>query len=203
MLRVCSRLLKKAQVQGARALRNEAYEQYAAVTKGEVQRSRWAFFSGLRRESVQIEESGIVIEVREQTALVRLKRSSACSGCASAGQCHAGRGESEQLLEARNEAGAAVGDAVRVAVSARAVINASARIYLLPVAGLLVGAGVAQVLAGTFISAPAGANAAGFGGIAGAILGVLLARRVGRQATLGGAPLPRITRIVTDTQIRA
>jgi positive regulator of sigma E activity len=83
------------------------------------------------------------------------------------------------------------------------VINASARIYLLPVFGLLVGAGVAQVLAGTFISAPAGANAAGFGGIAGAILGVLLARRVGRQATLGAAPLPRITRIVTDNQIRA
>ena len=155
-------------------------------------------FSGLRRESVQIEESGTVIEVREHTALVRLKRSSACSGCASAGQCHAGRGGSEQFLEARNEAGAAVGDAVRVAVSARAVINASARIYLLPVAGLLVGAGLAQMLAGTFISAPAGASVAGFGGIAGAILGVFLARRWGRRTALGGAPLPRITRIVTD-----
>jgi sigma-E factor negative regulatory protein RseC len=148
---------------------------------------------------VQIEEGGTVIEVREHTAFVRLKRSSACSGCASAGQCHAGRGEIEQLLEARNEAGAAVGDAVRVAVSARTVINASARIYLLPVAGLLVGAGVTQVLAGMFISAPAGANAAGFGGIAGAVLGVLLARRVGRRAALGGTPLPRIIRIVTDT----
>jgi len=34
-------------MQGARALRNEAYEQYAAVTKGEVQRRRWAFFSDL------------------------------------------------------------------------------------------------------------------------------------------------------------
>jgi len=147
---------------------------------------------------VQIEESGTVFEVRGPTALVRLKRSSACSGCASSGQCHAGRGESEQLLEARNEIGAAVGDAVRVAVSARAVINASARIYLLPVAGLLAGAGVAQVLAGLFISAPAGANAAGFGGIAGAILGVLLARRRGRRAEVGAAPLPRIIRIVAD-----
>ena len=29
------RQLKKVQVQGARVLRNEAYEQYAAVTKGE------------------------------------------------------------------------------------------------------------------------------------------------------------------------
>jgi len=146
---------------------------------------------------VQIEESGTVIEVREHTALVRLKRSSACSGCASAGQCHAGR-DNEQLLKARNEVGAAVGDAVRVAVSAGAVINASARIYLLPVAGLLAGAGVAQGLAGTFLSAAAGANAAGFGGIAGAILGVLFARRLGRRASFGGAPLPRITRVGTD-----
>ena len=133
-------------------------------------------------ESVQIEESGTVIAVREHTALVRLKRSSACSGCASAGQCHAGHGESEQLLEARNEPGAAIGDLVRVAVSARAVINASARIYLLPVAGLLVGAGVAQVLAGTFISAQAGANAAGFGGIAGAIPGVSRPPPASRQS---------------------
>jgi len=147
---------------------------------------------------MQIEESGTVIEVREHTALVRMKRSSACSGCASAGKCHAGRGDNEQLLEARNEAGAAAGDTVRVAVSAGTVINASARIYLLPVAGLLVGAGVAQVLASTFISDPAGANAAGFGGIAGAVLGVLLGRRMGGQATAGGAPLPRITRVLAD-----
>ena len=145
---------------------------------------------------MQIEESGTVVEVRERTALVRLKRSSACSGCASAGQCHAGRGESEQLLEARNEAGAAAGDAVRVAVPARAVIDASARIYLLPIAGLLVGAGAAQVLAGAFISAEAGANAAGFGGIAGAVLGVVLGRRLGRRTANGAAPIPRITRVV-------
>lgn len=147
---------------------------------------------------MQIEESGTVIEVRERTALVRLKRSSACSECASAGLCHAGGGEREQFLEARNEVGAAVGDAVRVAVSARAVVNASAMIYLLPVVGLLIGAGVAQFLAGVLISGPAGGNAAGFGGIAGAILGVLLARRRGSRATAGAAPLPRIARVIAD-----
>ncbi len=50
---VTDRLLKNVQVQGARTLRNEAYEQYAAVTKGEVQRSRWAFFSGLSRRKIR------------------------------------------------------------------------------------------------------------------------------------------------------
>ena len=34
-------------MQGGRVLRNEAYEQYAAATKGEAQRRRWALFSGL------------------------------------------------------------------------------------------------------------------------------------------------------------
>ncbi len=147
---------------------------------------------------MQIEESGTVIELRGARALVRLKRSSACSGCASAGQCHAGRGGSERLLEARNEVGAAAGDGVRVAVSTRAAISAAARVYLLPVVGLLIGAGVAQVLAGTFVPAPAGAGAAGLGGIAGAILGVVLGRRMGCRASSDGAPVPRITRIVAD-----
>jgi len=146
--------------------------------------------------SVRFEESGTVVEVRGITALVRLERSSSCTGCASAGQCHAGRGESERFLEARNEADAAVGDAVRVAVSAGAAVKATARVYLLPFAGLLIGAGAAQLLAGALLSASAGANAAGFGGIAGAILGVLLGRRLGRRAAAGAAPLPKITRIV-------
>jgi len=39
------------QVQGGRVLMNEAYEQYAAVTKGEAQRRRWAFFSCLHKKS--------------------------------------------------------------------------------------------------------------------------------------------------------
>jgi sigma-E factor negative regulatory protein RseC len=145
---------------------------------------------------VPVEESGTVVEVRGRTALVRLRRSAACSGCAAAGHCHAGRGEGEQLLEARNEVGAAAGDAVRVAVSARAVIGASARIYLLPVAGLLTGAAAAQLIASTLISAPAGDTAAGIGGIAGAVGAVLLGRRLANRPSAGEAPLPSIVRVV-------
>ncbi len=147
---------------------------------------------------MQIEESGAVIEVRDHTALVRLKRTSACSGCASAGLCHAGSGENEQILEVSNDAGAATGDAVRVAISARAVLSASAKIYLLPVAGLLAGAGLAQLFAEAFLSAPVGANAAGVGGIVGAVLGVLLGRRLTRRTAVVATPLPKIVRIVPE-----
>ncbi len=143
-----------------------------------------------------IEESGTVVEVRERTALVRLRRTPACAECASALQCHTGRDAGERLLEARNDVGAVAGDAVLVAVSARAVINASARIYILPVVGLLIGAGVAQLLAGTFISPQAGGTAAGFGGIAGAVLAALYGRRAARRAATGMTTLPRISAVV-------
>jgi hypothetical protein len=35
-----SRLIKNIQMQGVRALRNEAYNKYVGMTKGEAQRSR-------------------------------------------------------------------------------------------------------------------------------------------------------------------
>ena len=43
-------------MQGARTLRTEAYEQYAAGTKGEAQRRRWALIGGLL--AVPVEDVG-------------------------------------------------------------------------------------------------------------------------------------------------
>ena len=40
-------------MQGGQALRTEAYEQYAAGTKGEVQRRRWALLDGLLAVAVE------------------------------------------------------------------------------------------------------------------------------------------------------
>ncbi len=156
------------------------------------------FFFGWDGGLVHIEERGTVVEVRAQTALVRLRRSGSCADCASAGQCRAGHGESEQLLEAQNAVGAVAGDRVRVAVSVRSAIGSSAKAYLLPVAGLLTGAGVAEVLVANFMPSLAGGNAAGLGGIAGAILGLLLSRRPVRRPPAGTAALPRIIRIDGD-----
>jgi positive regulator of sigma E activity len=102
------------------------------------------------------------------------------------------------LLEAGNDVGAAVGDAVRVAVSAGAVVRASALIYLLPIAGLLAGAGLAQVTASLLYSPETAGNAAGFGGIAGAAGAALLARRLGNRPGVGKAARPRITTVLRD-----
>jgi hypothetical protein len=80
------------------------------------------------------------------------------------------------------------------------VLAASARIYLLPVAGLLAGAGLAQLAATALLSPAAGGNAAGMGGIAGALLAVLLGRNLANRAGAQGPPLPRIVAIVADPE---
>lgn len=92
---------------------------------------------------------------------------------------------------------------MRVSVSAKAVLGASARIYLLPVAGLLAGAGLAQLGATALISPGAGGNAAGIGGIAGAVLAVLLGRRLAGRAGAGATALPRIVAVLPETSSEA
>lgn len=136
-----------------------------------------------------------MVEVRAGTALVRLNRSASCAGCASAGQCRTGSGESERLLEARNDVGASAGDAVRVAVSGRSALGAPARGCLLPLVGALLGAGLAELFVAAVVPSQAGGNAAGLGGAAGAILGWLLGRRPARPPAPGAAAFPRITRV--------
>ena len=86
-----------------------------------------------------------------------------------------------------------------MAVAARAVLGASARIYLLPVGGLLAGAAVAQFVATALLSPDAGGNAAGIGGIAGAVLAVLLGRRLANRPGAGAAAAPRIVGVVGET----
>lgn len=89
-----------------------------------------------------------------------------------------------------NEVGAADGETVRVAVPTGVVLRASARVYLVPVAGLVVGAALAQWAAGMLLSAEAAGRAAGIGGIVGAAAGFWLARRIGAAR---GPVLPRVT----------
>jgi len=49
---ILDRLFKNDEMQGARVLRNEAYIQYAAMTKNEAQRSRSRFSTACQEEPV-------------------------------------------------------------------------------------------------------------------------------------------------------
>lgn len=83
-----------------------------------------------------MQELGIVTAVHGSLADVRISRTTACATC---GKCH-GFDENQQLLvKARNSAGAAVGDAVRLELEGVSVVRAAAIVYGLPLLGLLAG----------------------------------------------------------------
>lgn len=86
---------------------------------------------------------------------------------------------------------------MRVAVPAARKIGPAVRRYLVPAAGLVAGAGLAQIAASALISPDAADTAAGVGGIAGALVAALAARRRGGDAGSRGG-LPRVVAVLDD-----
>ncbi|MBI5641198.1 MAG: SoxR reducing system RseC family protein [Nitrospirae bacterium] len=84
-----------------------------------------------------IEEIGTVKSVEGRIARVSVPRKSACEGC-TAGTC---RVEDQTMeIEALNQAGAKVGQKVKVAVKPFAYTKGTLVVYGLPAAGLVMGA---------------------------------------------------------------
>jgi sigma-E factor negative regulatory protein RseC len=142
---------------------------------------------------MNLEEKGVVVEVRGERAVVRAVQGSQCAGCGSAKYCHGSGGE--KTVEADNEIGARAGDSVVMAVPSGALLRASFRVYILPVAGLLAGAGAAQLAVGRIAGPEAAGMAAGIGGLAGAVLSVMALRLAGRGGDRGEGLRPRILRL--------
>lgn len=90
-----------------------------------------------------IEETGTVKRVEGIMAFVDVPRKSACEGC-TAGTCKPE--EKFMELEALNQAGAAVGQRVRVAVKSSVYMKGSMVVYGLPALALVVGAVVGKEL---------------------------------------------------------
>ena len=86
-----------------------------------------------------LEEEGRGTSVDGVYAFVAAQPSSSCEGCSQKGACHVLGGSGEMIIKACNDVGAEVGDRVVVAISSKTFFKASAVIYLLPVAALIVG----------------------------------------------------------------
>lgn len=81
-------------------------------------------------------------------AIVSIPRKSACEGC-TAGTCR--QEEQSMEIEAVNQAGAAEGQRVRVAIKSSAYMKGSMVVYGLPAIGLVVGAVLGkEVVSGFF-----------------------------------------------------
>jgi len=144
-----------------------------------------------------IDEEGVVVGIEGGTALVRASAGSQCSGCAAAGSCQTGAGR-ERVVEADNALGAAEGERVILSVPSSALLKASFQVYMVPVIGVLLGAGAAQMTVQLLAGDAAGGAAAGIGGVAGVVLSVLAVRAYRKRHPESGALRPRISKILAD-----
>lgn len=90
-----------------------------------------------------IEETGIVVENKGETVLIRAERTSSCESCAQKSVCHTGGG-GDMLIEADNPIGAKKGDYVVFTVGAGSVLKAGILLYLVPVLCFIFGVVLGQ-----------------------------------------------------------
>jgi positive regulator of sigma E activity len=96
-----------------------------------------------------IEEEGIVMETRGETAMIAILTKSACEKCAAAGTCHPG-GE-DSLMEASNPLNAKKGQKVKVILAPQLYLKAAIIIYGIPVSVFIAAAIVAKNVAEKYV----------------------------------------------------
>jgi len=122
-----------------------------------------------------IEETGQVIEIRGNYAWVESERSSTCGSCAVRQGCGTSAiarvlGPRRVRLRVLNRIHARVGEEVVVGITETGLLRGSLAVYLVPLLGLLLGAGAGQWLAASVMGADTDVPA-----VAGAVTGFLLA----------------------------
>ncbi|HCF59720.1 MAG TPA: hypothetical protein DFS52_17210 [Myxococcales bacterium] len=94
-------------------------------------------------------ERGTVRESRgDGWVVVEVHRTGACDGCHSRGACSMGFGARNAQVTARDPLGAQIGQQVELELGDGAFLTACAWVYLVPLAGLLLGAGLGWGLLG-------------------------------------------------------
>ena len=86
-----------------------------------------------------VTEEGIVEKIQRSTAMVKLRKSSACSSCESHGACHI-ISDKEMLIEVPNTIQAKAGDHVEISVPTRSLLKLSFLVYLFPIIMFVIGA---------------------------------------------------------------
>lgn len=102
-----------------------------------------------------IEESGCVIAVENDMALIEIQRKSVCSTCSVNKGCGAGVlskvvGNKRFRLTAYNSVNANVGDEVIVGIDDNMLVKSSFAVYIIPLLLLFVGAWCGKSIAGIF-----------------------------------------------------
>lgn len=94
-----------------------------------------------------MEETGIVVQNKNRTAVIKTQRNSSCDSCASKKSCHSGSVDKDIFIEAENPVGAKVGDRVVFSVGAGSILKAGLLLYLLPIVSFIIGVVLGQTVA--------------------------------------------------------
>ncbi len=123
---------------------------------------------------------------RDGRATVTAEKGQGCGSCGAASQCHRGHAAGRRTVPVLNRVGAGVGDRVALSVASGAILARMAVLYLVPVAGILIGAFVGEFGAGSSVVCA----------LAGLAIGFVFSVTVSRIWSAAHPVLPVITRIV-------
>ena len=143
-----------------------------------------------------IEEEGTVIELRQDSALIKAERTTACDSCSSKSRCQT-LSDTDAVVEALNTVGARSGDHVVFTVGAGTILKAGVLLYLFPLIGFIAGVVAGQAASGFF---PASWNKDLVSAVFGfALLSVvyLALSFYSRAAQTKSAYMPTIVRVIT------
>ena len=90
-----------------------------------------------------MDRTGIIVKEMGNYSKVKLVRHTACGNC---GACQLGDEQKDIMLVAKNSAGAKMGDLVEVTMATDSVLSAAFIMYVIPLAGLLIGLLIGQAL---------------------------------------------------------
>ncbi len=99
---------------------------------------------------------------RDGRATVMAEKGQGCGSCGAAFQCQRGYAAGRQAVPVLNRVGAVVGDRVALSVASGAILARMAVLYLVPVAGILIGAFVGEFGAGSSVVCALSGFAIGF-----------------------------------------
>jgi len=141
-----------------------------------------------------ISEQGIVEEIRKNTAIIKVVRSSSCKHCAEKDSCSVA--ERNMLIEVKNSLNAKEGDMIEVSVPEGTFVKLSLMVYIFPVAALMAGAFLGNFLSMLFNTDPSATAA-----ITAAIFlaaSFLCLKVFDKKKATGDKYYPRMTRIVSS-----
>jgi sigma-E factor negative regulatory protein RseC len=145
-----------------------------------------------------VEEVGTVVAAEGAYAWVETERRAACGGCQFGGQCGTGAlgtlfGRRAVRLQTLNRIDARPGERVVVSVEEGALTRGAVAAYAVPLVGLLLGAGLGELLGNRLGLGQVDLAAAALGA-AGLLSGLLLGRQMGSRLARDEGSRPILTR---------